>query len=171
MKMFLIIFFLLTGLFANAQSIFEPLPHPVAISKPTYGKDKAIVIGDSTLPTPSGDSTLQGFRLTGLSVLYGITNGYTASNVYAGTGIGYEWDSYSSTTGRWNTSFAIGLGIYEGGHIAPANLQAATAVGLNVYLFNKFLNIGVLYNLNSPAGTNSHWVGAIGGNAAFVPTN
>lgn len=155
---------------SHAQSLLKPLPHPTAVAKPTFGRAH-IIIGDSTLPTPTGDSTLQGPRLTGLSILYGITNGYTASNVYAGTGIGYEWDKYSSLTGRWTTNFAIGVGIYEGGHIAPGNLQAATAVGLNVYLFNKFVNLGILYNLNSPAGVKSHWIGAVGGNAVLIPTN
>ena len=168
-KLLLLAAVMITALSASSQSIFQHLPHPSAVAKPTGGKP-TLVIGDSTLPTPHGDSTLQGFRLTGLSVLYGVTNGYTASNVYAGTGIGYEWDTYSSTTGRWSTTFAVGLGIYEGGHIAPSDLQAATAIGFNIYLFNKFVNLGLLYNVHSPAGV-GHWVGAIGGNAALVPTN
>lgn len=82
-----------------------------------------------------------------------------------------EHDTYSSTTQRWNTDVQVGAGLYAGGHIAPGNLQAATAIGVHVALLNKQLIIGVLYNLNSPTGMNSHFVGAIGGNAYLIPTN
>lgn len=145
----------------SAQSLFKPIPKPVATNR----------FARATVANANGDSTFTGFRLTGLTVLYGVSNGYTASNVYAGTGFGYEWDTYSSTTQRWTTNIQVGLGLYAGGHIAPANLQAATAIGLQVGLLNKQIILGILYNLNSPAGMNSHFVGAIGGNAYLVPTN
>lgn len=148
---------------ASAQSIFKPIPKPVTKPANTYAR--------ALVATSNGDSVFTGFRLTGLTILYGISNGYTASNVYAGTGFGWEHDTYSSSTQRWTTDIQIGAGLYAGGHLAPNNLQAATAVGLHVGLLNKQLIIGVLYNLNSPAGMGSHFVGAIGGNAYLVPTN
>lgn len=167
--------FVLIGVSCSAQSMLSHLEKP----KTEYNHYKMIrtdpktthLVADSSLPTFLTDTTWKGWRLTGLTVLYGITSGYTASNVYAGTGIGYEHDTYTAKTQRWKTDWAVGIGLYAGGHVAPGNLQAATAVGVNVALLNKFLIIGVLYNLNTPTGQTSHWVGAIGGNAYFVPTN
>lgn len=163
MKLTLVIVCLLAFSFSHAQSVLKPIPKPSAHAANQFTR--------ALTATSNGDSTFTGFRLTGLTVLYGVSNGYTASNVYAGTGAGWEWDTYSSTTQRWTTNFQIGVGLYAGGHIAPESLQAATAVGLQIGLLNKQIIIGVLYNLNSPAGMNSHWVGAVGGNAFLVPTN
>lgn len=146
----------------SGQSIFKPIPKPV---KSTNAYARALTA------TSNGDSVFSGLRLTGLTILYGISDGYTASNVYAGTGFGWEHDTYSSSAQRWSTDIQIGVGLYAGGHIAPDNLQAATAVGLHLGLLNKQLILGILYNLNNPAGMNSHFVGAIGGNAYLVPTN
>jgi len=157
---------------AGQAQILKPLEKPKAPVEAKASRFvRAYILADSTMPQPSKDSTFKGWRLTGLSVLYGITDGYTVSNVYAGTGFGFEHDTYRQSTGRWSTDWAIGIGGYAGGHVSPNNLQAVTAIGLNVALFNKFLLLGVLYNLNSPAGQKGKWVGAIGGNAAFIPTN
>lgn len=168
-----LLFLICFGLVAPGQAqMLKPLEKPAAPAVPKrIAYARSLFFPDSTLNQPTQDSIFKGWRLTGLSVLYGLTDGYTASNVYAGTGFGYEHDTYKKATGRWSTDWAIGIGGYAGGHVAPGNLQAVTAIGVNVALFNKFLLIGVLYNLNSPAGQKGKWVGAIGGNAAFIPTN
>src|ERR1700751_6069694 len=81
----------------HAQSIFKPIPKPKQAVYNRYSR--------ATVATTNGDSVFTGFRLTGLTVLYGVSNGYTASNVYAGTSYGWEHDTYSSTTQRWKTDF------------------------------------------------------------------
>lgn len=157
---------------AGHAQILKPLPKPDSSSNTsTVGMPMAMFFADTTYPTPTKDSTYKGVRLTGLSLLYGLTDGYTASNVYAGTGFGYEHATYRAATKRWYVDWSVGVGVYAGGMIAPKNLQAVTAVGVNVALFNKFLLLGVLYNLNSPNGQRGKWVGAVGGNAALIPTN
>lgn len=80
----IVIFLVCTSLIGSlsAQSIFKPIPKPVTKSVNAYSR--------ATVATTNGDSVFTGFRLTGLTVLYGISNGYTASNVYAGTGFGWS---------------------------------------------------------------------------------
>lgn len=138
-------------------STLTPAPETaIAISAP-------IQIADSALPIPLTDSTFQGLRLTGVSVLVAVPSW----SLYTGTGISYERDVYSSSTKRWSTSWAVNIGAYLGGQFAPTTLKTVGAVGLSVALLNKFLVIGVLYNFAGP----QHWQAATGGNASIIPTN
>jgi hypothetical protein len=128
---------------ANAQSMFKPLP------KITY--TAANPFARATTPLP--DSTFTGFRFTGPMVLYALPN----STVFTGIGADYEHDVFNSTTGKWSTIWAIAIGGYEGGQIAPSSVSAVTAVGVSVAFFNKLLTIGVLYNIS-----NKNFQGAVG---------
>lgn len=143
MKHLIIIALVLSGISVNAQSMFKPLPKPSLIKYGMHYK--------STTPLP--DSTFTGFRFTGPMVLYALPN----STIFTGVGVSYENDSYNASTGKWYSNWAIALGGYEGGQIAPANVSAVTAVGLSVAFFNKLVTIGVLYNFS-----NKNFQGALG---------
>jgi hypothetical protein len=141
----------------SAQSILKPLPKYVAPSR----LDKIVII--DTLPVPiTHDSTLAGFRLSGPMILYALPN----STVFTGMGIDYEHDTYKTATGRWYCDWAIAVGAYAGGQFAPTGVSGVTAVGLSVSFLNKFLTVGVLYNV-----TNKTFQGAIGPSANLIPQN
>jgi len=147
MKYLLIFTFLvILGNFANAQSVFAPIPKP-----PTSHIRANAVNLNSTMPSP--DSTFTGFRFTGPMVLYALPN----STIFTGIGADYEHDVFNQTTGKWSTTWAIAIGGYEGGQIAPSNVSAVTAIGLSVAFFNKLVTVGILYNLS-----NKNFQGALG---------
>lgn len=126
-----------------SQSVFKALP-----------KHKDRISIDTTI---SGN-TWTGFRFAIPVVLYALPN----STIYTGVTFDYEHDTYNTTTQKYYTDWAIGLGAYEGGQIAPANVSAVTAVGLHLALFNKLLIVGVLYNFQ-----NKNAQGAIGGGVSL----
>lgn len=127
--------------------MFKPIPKPATAKVNPYAKLQL------STTTPSPDSTFSGFRFTGPMVLYALPN----STIYTGVGVDYEHDVFNSTTQKWSTKWAIQIGGYEGGQIAPANVSAVTAVGLSVALFNKLVTVGLLYNFS-----NKNFQGALG---------
>jgi hypothetical protein len=175
MKYLLLASLLLIGVFANAQSFLTPLSKVTSGKSGTQSsvarKTRAISIGDSTLPTPTTDSVYNGPRLGGTSIVYGVSRGYTASNVFAITGIDWTHATYTASTKRWYINWTAGLVVGEGGHFAPTNLQAVTVVGARSTFLNGFLVVSALYSLNRPTGATSNWIGGAGGNSFVIPTN
>jgi hypothetical protein len=144
------------GVFAQSGGIFKPLPKP----QQKFGSPLKLSI-DTTI---SG-TNWTGFRLTGPMVLYSYNFSNQTSNVFTGVGVDYENDKLQST-GRYYTTWAVGIGVYEGGQFAPTALSMVTSVGIHVALFNKYVVLGVLYNI-----TNKSFQPAAGGGVTLVPTN
>jgi|ERR1700722_5048169 len=150
-KLLLTAIILIICIGANAQSMFKAIPKPqmrYALLAPVLTDSLGNVI-----PSTPAAQTTTGFRFTGPMVLYSLPG----SAIYTGIGADYEHDTYNSTTGKWYTDWAIAIGGYEGGQFAPNSIQAVTAVGLSVQLFNKLLTVGVLYDL-----TNKRVQGGVG---------
>lgn len=160
-KASIIILLVMIGFTAQSQSIFKPLSKPKSANP--YGRALTV--------QSNGDSIYTGIRLTGLQLLYGITDGYTASNVIATTGAGFDHATFKQSTQRWYTDYSIGLLVGANGHVAPNNLQTVGCAGAYIALFNKNVIISVIYDFVRPSGVNTNLVGAVGGNAALVPTN
>jgi hypothetical protein len=148
MKYLLLASLLFIGVGANAQSLFKPLPKPANDKVSQFARSLSL---STTTPLP--DSTFKGFRFTGPMVLYALPN----STIFTGIGFDFESDVYNSTTQKWSTTWAIAIGGYEGGQIAPSNVSAVTAVGLSVSFLNKLITVGILYNLS-----NKNFQGALG---------
>lgn len=149
-KLLLTSIILIIAIGANAQSMFKPIPKPqlnYRVTAPLFDSAGNIV------PPVTSAQTSVGFRFTGPMVLYSLPG----SAIYTGIGAAYEHDTYTATTGKWYTDWAIAIGGYEGGQFAPNNIQAVTAIGLSVQLFNKILTVGVLYDL-----TNKRVQGGVG---------
>jgi hypothetical protein len=104
-------------------------------------------------------------------LVYGISPGYTASNVFAITGIDFTHATYTAATNRWYVNWTAGLVVGEGGHSAPTNIQAVTVVGARGTFLNGFLVVSILYAIKRPTGATSNWIAASGGNAFLIPTN
>lgn len=159
---------------AKSQSITGPLSKQtsgksaVASSKPTR---MALTIGDSTLPIPSQDSVYNGPRLGGISIVYGLSPGYTASGAYAITGVDWTHATYTASTKRWYINWTAGIVVGEGGHSAPNNINAVTVAGARGTFFNGLVVVSILYALVRPPGATSNWIGAAGGNSFIIPTN
>lgn len=173
MKLLLaIVAFFIAGT-AGAQSFFGHLAKPIYANQktePSFGRQR-FVVADSSLPIPTGDSVFSGPRLTGVQISYGITDGYTASNIITSTGIGWTHGTYKTAKQRWNIDWSAGLLAGAAGHIAPNNLQEVGVFGAYVGLFNNFVVISAFYALKRPDGVKTNWIGAVGGNAYLVPTN
>jgi hypothetical protein len=92
----------------------------------------------------STDSVFQGIRAQGTSIVYGYSGG--TSSLMAGVGVGYEHDTYNSTTGTWYTDWEVGPMLYGGGSVAPSSLNGAVAVGLQGQVLNRYLTAGIGYN-------------------------
>jgi hypothetical protein len=147
MKYLLLAFLLFIGIVGNAQSIFKAIPKPTAKSAVrSYSLNL-----NSTTPSP--DSTFTGFRFTGPMVLYALPN----STIFTGVGFDYEHDVYNATTQKWSETWAVQIGGYEGGQIAPTSVSAVTAIGISVAFLNKLITVGVLYNFS-----NKNFQGALG---------
>src|ERR1700734_1919698 len=176
MKVLLTLLALLIGLFANAQSSFfarfslapTTYKHPTTQS---LVRRNAISLGDSTLPTPSEDSVYNGPRFGGLSVVYGVTPGYTASNVAALLGLDWTNAKYTASTKRWYVNWTAGVCVGSNTHSAPANIQEVVCAGVRATLVNGFIVVAALYNFTRPTGATSNFMGATGGNTFFIPTN
>jgi len=153
-KLLAIILILSCAYGSNAQSMFKPL-------RPQLNERKKL-----TLDTTQVGSPWKGFRFFGPSVLYAYDFSHQTSTIYTGVGVDYEWDTLTTSTGRYYTKFAVGFGLYGGGNIAPTNVSTVAAVGVHFYFFNKYLAVGVLYNI-----TQKTIQPAVGGNANFVPVN
>lgn len=134
----------------NAQSIFKPLPKPT-----TYNGKAKINIVDTL--TPGGNYT--GLRFTGPTVLYAVnTTTFQQSAVFTGVGIDYESDYWDAASGKFFTSWAVGLQAMEGGQFAPSSVSAVTAAGLTLstqkigswQLPFKF-TVGFIYNFTTKA--------------------
>jgi hypothetical protein len=136
---------------ANAQSMFKTIPKP----QMRYSALAPVLIDSlgNVIPSTPAAQTTTGFRFTGPMVLYSLPG----SAIYTGIGIDYEHDTYNTSTSKWSTDWAVAIGGYEGGQFAPNNIQAVTAVGFSVQLFNKLLTVGVLYDL-----TNKRVQGGVG---------
>lgn len=142
---------LIIAIGANAQTMFKPIPKPqmrYALLAPILTDSLGNVI-----PSTPAAQTTTGFRFTGPMILYSLPG----SAIYTGIGIDYEHDTYNASISKWSTDWAIALGGYEGGQFAPNNIQAVTAIGLSVQLFNKLLTVGILYDL-----TNKRVQGGVG---------
>jgi hypothetical protein len=131
----------------NAQELFHTIPKPKSPASNPYAHLQL------STTTPSPDSTFSGFRFTGPMVLYALPN----STIFTGVGFDYEHDVYSSTTQKWSTTWAIAVGGYEGGQLAPSSVSAVTAIGLSVAFLNKLITVGIIYNLS-----NKNFQGALG---------
>jgi hypothetical protein len=154
--------------FGQNQGFLKPLAKPDRDTVKANVKDlpkfsMSLTIQDSTLPTPTVDSSFQGLRWTGITALAALPT----FSVYTGTGLSYQHDTYTRATGRWYVNYAINLGVYAGGQQAPGSLQAVGAVGLSVSLFNGYLVAGVLYSF----GGTQHFQAATGTSASLVPLN
>lgn len=117
---------------ASAQSMFSSIPKPDHRDKISF---------DTTITGPSW----YGFRFTGPMVLVA----FPTSTVFTGIGVDYEHDVLNVTTNKYYTQWAVGVGAYEGGVIAPSNISAVTAVGIHVAFFNKLVTVGALYNFQN----------------------
>jgi hypothetical protein len=159
------------GTCASAQCITCKLSSPGTHKHALLSNKAKISIGDSTLPTPTQDSVYNGPRFGGLSVVYGVSPGYTASNVAALLGLDWTHATYTAATKSWYVNWTAGLCIGSNTHSAPASISEVACAGVRGTFFNGYLVVGVLYNFARPTGATSNFMGATGGNTFFVPTN
>lgn len=171
MKYLLIAILSFVATSAYSQSLTSRLSATGTHKRSVKSNRLGVSIGDSTLPTPSQDSVFNGPRFGGLSVVYGLSPGYTASGVYALTGIDWTHATYTASTKRWNIGWSAGFVVGEGGHSAPGSISAVTVVGARGTFLNGILVVSVLYSIQRPPGATSNWIGAAGGNSFIIPTN
>lgn len=155
MKNFIaIIALLLIGASVNAQSIFKPMPKPYSVA---HGNKLRLT---TSLP----DSTFLGFRFVASAVV----QAYPGSIALAGLGFSYEHDTWNASTGNFYADYSVALLAYAGGSVAPTDLKAATAVGLNVSILNKRLSVGGAYNFLPASSNGSHWLLTIGTSFSII---
>lgn len=145
MKLFIICVLVLFGYGASAQSIFS------AIAKPTN----------------PNDSVVMALRWTGLTALFSYQSNNMPAAGYAGTGISYSRHVFHKGTQTYYIPWGVGLGLYEGGSLAPQTFNAVTAFGAYAAFFNSHLIVGFLY---VPAAKIKIQP-ATGPNGYIIPTN
>jgi hypothetical protein len=137
--------------------MFQPIQKPATpMGRSMFSPRIAIV------DTPAAGQNFSGLRFTGVSVLYT----FPQSTLWTGIGVDYEYDRWNASTQRFYTDYAIGGLVMAGGQFAPNTISGVTGIGLQVMLLNKYLVLGVVYNI-----TGKQILPAVGGNANLIPTN